>query len=234
MHRTKEQPLRATFLSYARQTPSRLELGGVFLWLVLQAGRDEMPDTLLVIDNYDSFTFNLVQMFLPFGLRIEVTRNDCIRVEQIDGLAPDYILISPGPKDPAGAGISKEVIRRFQGRIPILGICLGLQCINEVYSGRTSRAPLPVHGKTSLIEHTGRGLFKGLTSPFRAARYHSLQALPAANSSLVVTARTSDGVAMGLAHPSLPLAGVQFHPESFLTEHGTVIIENFLTDFKTG
>ncbi len=183
---------------------------------------------LLVIDNYDSFTYNLVQMFCCYDLLIEVHRNDAVSLQAIQIFQPDYLLISPGPKDPAGAGISMTVISSFFKTTPILGVCLGLQCLNECFSGTTIRAPVPVHGKTSRVMHRGRDIFKGLPSPFTAARYHSLQAEPARNSELRVTARSEDGVIMGLAHRNHPVSGVQFHPESFLTEYGFQVISNFL------
>jgi len=187
--------------------------------------------TLLVVDNYDSFTFNLVQMFRRYALSIHVYRSDRIDADQAEALAPDYILISPGPKDPAHAGNSLSLIRRWYQRVPVLGVCLGLQCINEVFGGRTIRSPHPLHGKTSAILHDGRGLFAGVPSPFRAARYHSLAVAPneaALKRELRITARAEDGTIMGLAHRRFPLGGVQFHPESFLTEYGFNLIENFL------
>ena len=183
---------------------------------------------LLVIDNYDSFTYNLVQMFSCYDLVIEVHRNDRISLQSIQAFDPDFLLVSPGPKDPAGAGISMAVISSFFTTVPILGVCLGMQCLNECFSGSTIRAPLPVHGKTALVDHAGLDIFSGLPSPFRAARYHSLQARPAKHSELRITARSEDGVIMGLSHPKYPLSGVQFHPESFLTEHGFALISNFL------
>lgn len=187
--------------------------------------------TLLVIDNYDSFTFNLVQMFMQYDLNIQVHRSDRISPDQAEKLNPDYILISPGPKDPAHAGISMPLIQAFCRHVPILGVCLGMQCINEVFGGETVRAPLPLHGKTSMIEHGGEGLFSGIPNPFRAARYHSLAvrlSAPDRGTELLVTAQTRDGVIMGLSHRCFPLHGVQFHPESFLTDHGFRLIENFL------
>lgn len=183
---------------------------------------------LLMIDNYDSFTYNLVQMFMGYDLGITVRRSDKISIEQVEGMAPDYIVISPGPKAPAHAGVSVALIKRFHTAVPILGVCLGMQCMNEAFGGSTVRAPIPVHGKTSLIEHTGEGIFAGIPSPFAAARYHSLAALVPANG-LPVTARTDDGVIMGLSHPFCRVHGVQFHPESFLTEHGSILVENFLS-----
>ena len=182
--------------------------------------------TLLVIDNYDSFTYNLVQMFRHYDLTIKVYRSDKISLAEIETLSPDYILISPGPKDPSHAGISVSLVKLFSRRVPILGVCLGMQCINEAFGGSTIRSPLPVHGKTSIIRHNNDGIFKGIPSPFTAARYHSLMVKPH-RSNLVVTAHTQDGVIMGLAHPELPLHGVQFHPESFLTEYGFLLVENF-------
>jgi len=187
--------------------------------------------TLLVIDNYDSFTYNLVQMFRQYPLDVRVFRGDRIALDQVAALSPDYILISPGPKDPAHAGISMALIREWHRRVPILGVCLGMQCLNEVFGGQTIRSPQPLHGRTSPVYHDGGSLFAGLPSPFVAARYHSLAVAPAAaalRDELMVTARTADGTIMGLAHQHYPLAGVQFHPESFLTEHGFALIENFL------
>lgn len=182
---------------------------------------------LLVIDNYDSFTYNLVQMFMHYDLVIEVHRSDKISLEQVESLCPDYVLISPGPKDPAHAGISIPLIKRFFTSIPIFGVCLGMQCINEAFGGSTVRAPVPMHGKTSMIEHENYGIFKGVSSPFTAARYHSLAVKPAP-CELIVTAHSQDGVIMGISHSDLPLHGVQFHPESFLTENGFLLVENFL------
>jgi len=187
-----------------------------------------MTSKLLVIDNYDSFTYNLVQMFRCYDLSIKVHRSDRITLEQARAFQPDYILISPGPRDPAHAGISVELIRSFYREIPILGVCLGMQCINEVFGGKTVRAALPVHGKTSLVSHWNESVFKGLASPFRAARYHSLVTRVDECSGLKVSAMSDDGVVMGLYHPECPLHGVQFHPESFLTEHGFALIESFL------
>ena len=186
-----------------------------------------MKSRLLVIDNYDSFTYNLVQMFLQYDLDILVFRSDKLTLDQIPALKPDYLLISPGPKDPAHAGISIPIIREWHRRLPILGVCLGMQCINEVFQGRTVRAPLPWHGKVSPVHHEGRALFKGLPCPFTAARYHSLM-VEVHSPALAVTARSDDGVIMGLSHPEFPLHGVQFHPESFMTETGFELVENFL------
>jgi len=182
---------------------------------------------LLVIDNYDSFTYNLIQMFMQYHLDIEVRRNDEISLDQISILKPDYILISPGPKDPAHAGISTMLIKSYCNQIPLLGVCLGMQCINEAFNGKTIRSPVPVHGKTSYIRHTHQHIFNGLPDPFRAARYHSLMVDTMGND-LVETAHSDDGVIMGLSHPEYPVHGVQFHPESFMTQGGFTIIENFL------
>jgi anthranilate synthase/aminodeoxychorismate synthase-like glutamine amidotransferase len=186
---------------------------------------------LLMIDNYDSFTYNLVQMFRCFPLSLDVYRSDHISVAQVREMAPDYIVVSPGPRDPTHAGISMSLIAAMHAETPILGVCLGMQCINEVFGGRTVRSPQPLHGKTSDIFHDRGVLFGGLPSPFKAARYHSLMVEPAAaalEKDLVITAWTDHGLIMGLSHRRLPLHGVQFHPESFLTEHGFMMIENFL------
>ncbi len=182
---------------------------------------------LLVIDNYDSFTYNLVQMFMHYPLRIAVHRSDKISVDAVEAKKPDYVLISPGPKDPAHAGISVELIGRLFKKIPILGVCLGMQCINEAFGGKTVRAPLPVHGKTCMVHHRNQGIFSGIPSPFKAARYHSLMSC-LNNDCLHVTSTSDDGVIMGLSHPEFPVHGVQFHPESFMTEHGFLLVENFL------
>ena len=182
---------------------------------------------LVMIDNYDSFTYNLVQLFYKFDLEVLVFRHDEVGLREIEALRPDWLCISPGPKTPAQAGISKEVIAHFHRHIPILGVCLGHQALNEVWGGVTTRAPLPMHGKCSQVHHRGKGLFSGLPSPFKAARYHSLIAVPASED-LEVTAWTTDGVVMGLSHRQYPLHGVQFHPESFLTSYGYNLAANFL------
>ena len=182
---------------------------------------------LVMIDNYDSFTYNLVQLFYEFDLEVLVFRHDAVTIPQISALQPDWLCISPGPKAPAQAGISKAVISHFYQEIPILGVCLGHQAINEVCGGATVKAPAPVHGKRHQVFHSGQGLFAGLPSPFAAARYHSLMAVPNSGE-LEVTARSADGVIMGLSHRYWPLHGVQFHPESFLTHHGHTLAENFL------
>ncbi len=182
---------------------------------------------ILVIDNYDSFTYNLVQMFMHYDLHIQVHRSDKITLEQIEDIDPDYVLISPGPKGPAYAGISIPLIKSFSGKVPILGVCLGMQCMNEAFGGRTVRAPVPMHGKTSMVQHNNLSIFQGISSPFPAARYHSLM-VEFSQTELVITSRSPDGVVMGMSHPEFPLHGVQFHPESFLTENGFLLVENFL------
>jgi len=187
--------------------------------------------TLLVIDNYDSFTYNLVQMFMCYDLSIQVHRSDRITLDEVAASSPDYILISPGPKDPEHAGISKGAIQRFYRTVPILGVCLGMQCINEVFGGRTVRCPTPTHGKTSPVFHRQEALFAHTPSPFTVARYHSLAVQPSSRAlekELVITGKTADGTIMGLSHQRFPLHGLQFHPESFLTEQGFTLIESFL------
>jgi anthranilate synthase component 2 len=186
---------------------------------------------LLVIDNYDSFTYNLVQMFMQYDLDIIVHRSDQVSIDEVACASPDYILISPGPKDPANAGISKSLIQTFYQTMPILGVCLGMQCINEVFGGRTVRAKTPMHGKTSRVLHQKAMIFDQIPSPFTVARYHSLAVQPsreALSEHLTVTGRSADGTIMGLSHQHFPLHGVQFHPESFLTAYGFSVIENFL------
>lgn len=182
---------------------------------------------LVMIDNYDSFTYNLVQLFYEFDLEVLVFRHDAVTLREIESLKPRWLCISPGPKAPAQAGISKEVIAHFQEDIPILGVCLGHQALNEVWGGATVRAPLPMHGKCSQVHHRGKGIFAGLPSPFFGARYHSLIAVPV-SPELEVTAWTREGVVMGLSHRRFPLHGVQFHPESFLTDYGYDLVSNFL------
>jgi anthranilate synthase component 2 len=182
---------------------------------------------LLVIDNYDSFTYNLVQMFRQYPLAVDVQRGDAVDLAAVEARRPDYLLVSPGPRDPTHAGRSIALIQRFAGRVPLLGVCLGMQCLNEAFGGRTVRAPVPTHGKTTAVLHDGQGLFSGLPAPFRAARYHSLM-VAEVPPDLVVTGRCTDGVIMGLSHRCWPLHGVQFHPESFMTAHGFGIVENFL------
>ena len=183
---------------------------------------------ILVIDNYDSFTFNLVQYLGELGEHPEVFRNDKISIEEIAELKPDHILISPGPRTPDEAGISMQVIQRFSGEIPILGVCLGHQSIAAVFGGQVIRAERLMHGKTSLIKHDGEGVFASLPSPFTATRYHSLIVPEPLPDCLQRTAWTEEGELMGLKHTEHPTFGVQFHPESILTEHGHQMLKNFL------
>src|SRR5579859_7433793 len=184
---------------------------------------------LLLIDNYDSFTYNLHQYLSELGAEVEVRRNDQVTLDEIGAMQPDQIVVSPGPCTPNEAGLSCQIIERFGPHIPMLGVCLGHQSIGQVYGGRVIRAPEPMHGKTSLVYHQGKGLFQGLPEPFEANRYHSLivedTTLPA---ELEVTARTVDGLIMGLRHRSYPVQGVQFHPESIMTPTGKDLLRNFL------
>jgi len=184
---------------------------------------------ILVIDNYDSFTYNLVQYLGELGEEVVVHRNDEIDIAGIEALKPDHILISPGPCTPNEAGISMEVIAYFKGKIPILGVCLGHQSIGQVFGGNVIRAEKLMHGKTSEMHHNGAGLFEGLPSPFTATRYHSLiverESLP---DCLEITAETADGEIMGLRHREYPIVGLQFHPESIMTDHGHRMLSNFL------
>ena len=184
---------------------------------------------LLMIDNYDSFTYNLVQYFGELGQDVRVFRNDQITLEEIDALGPDLICISPGPCSPAEAGISVDVIKRYGGKIPILGVCLGHQAIGAAFGGDIIRAREIMHGKTSEISHTGSDVFTNLPSPFTVIRYHSL-AIDRATipDCLQITAETADGEIMGVRHKTLPIYGVQFHPESILSEHGHALLKNFL------
>ncbi len=184
---------------------------------------------LLMIDNYDSFTYNLVQYFLELGEEVEVIRNDKLSCADIERMAPRQLVISPGPCTPKEAGISVEAIRTFAGKIPILGICLGHQSITEAFGGKVVRAERLMHGKTSPILHDDSGIFQGIPSPFTATRYHSLIAEKASfPDSLRVTAWTEEGEIMGLEHKQLPVWGMQFHPESILTTEGMQLLKNFL------
>lgn len=184
---------------------------------------------IFVLDNYDSFTYNLVQYFGELGADILVRRNDEITIPEIEALGPDRICVSPGPCTPTDAGISNAVIRHFGDKMPVLGVCLGHQCIGEVYGGDVIRAPRLMHGKTSPILHFGTGVFRDLPNPFEATRYHSLivkrETLPDV---LEITAETAEGEIMGLSHKTLPVHGVQFHPESILTQNGRQLLKNFL------
>lgn len=183
---------------------------------------------VLVIDNYDSFTYNLVQTIGLFKKEINVVRNDKITLKEITALNPSHIVISPGPCTPNEAGISVELIRHFAGKIPILGVCMGHQCIGQAFGGKIIRAPMPVHGKTSQIFHDGKTIFKNIKNPFTATRYHSLviekRTLP---SSLEISAE-ANGLVMAVRHKKYNVEGVQFHPESFLTKEGKTIIRNFI------
>ena len=184
---------------------------------------------LVMVDNYDSFTYNLVQYLGELGQVIKVFRNDQITVDELEQLAPERVVVSPGPCSPAEAGISNEVIRRFAGRVPVLGVCLGHQCIGHVFGGDVVRAARLMHGKTSMIHHDGKTIFEGLPNPFQATRYHSLiikrETLPRC---LEVTAETDQGEIMGVRHKEHQIEGVQFHPESILTEAGKDLLRNFL------
>ncbi len=184
---------------------------------------------LLLIDNYDSFTYNLVQAFLVLGAKVLVHRNDALSVQQALQLAPTHLCISPGPGTPYDAGVSMDMIRAFAGVVPVFGVCLGHQSITEVFGGKVVRAGRLMHGKTSMVTHDGQGLFAGLPDPCEVGRYHSLIAQPESlPPELVVTARTAEGEIMGLRHRELVVEGVQFHPESVLTPHGPALMANFL------
>jgi anthranilate synthase/aminodeoxychorismate synthase-like glutamine amidotransferase len=185
---------------------------------------------LLVIDNYDSFTYNLVQYLGELGAEMEVRRNDAVSIEEIETeLNPEKILISPGPGTPDAAGISLEVLKTYAGRLPILGVCLGHQAIGQMFGGKVVRAPVPVHGKPVEIRHDGRTIFEGLENDFQAGRYHSLiverESLP---DCLEISAESPDGLIMAMRHKTYPVEGVQFHPESILTTEGKKILQNFL------
>ncbi len=188
-----------------------------------------MAARVLVVDNYDSFVYNLVQYLGELGAEPLVYRNDALSVDDARALEPDAVLISPGPGTPADAGVSNALVEQLGGEVPVLGVCLGHQCIGEVFGGRVVRAPRVMHGKTSMIHHGGAGLLAGLPSPFEATRYHSLvvdrSSLP---DLLEVTAEAEDGVVMGLRHRELAVEGVQFHPESILTGVGKALLQNFL------
>ena len=184
---------------------------------------------ILVIDNYDSFTYNLVQYLGELGAELDVRRNDQVTLDEIDRMAPERVVISPGPKTPSEAGICLELIQKFSGRVPILGVCLGHQAIGQAFGGKVVRAPEIMHGKTSNISHDGKTIFSGLPNPFPATRYHSLivkrSGLP---SCLEISATTPDGLIMGLRYKEMKVEGVQFHPESVLTDSGKQLLANFL------
>ncbi|HUH04891.1 MAG TPA: aminodeoxychorismate/anthranilate synthase component II [Kofleriaceae bacterium] len=189
-----------------------------------------MATRVLVIDNYDSFVYNLVQYLGELGAEPMVHRNDELSLEQIIALDPDAVLISPGPGTPDDAGVSNDVIRTFAGKVPVLGVCLVHQCIGQVYGGQVVRAPQVMHGKTSLIHHRGSGVFTGLPEPLEATRYHSLVVDRASVPDVLeITAETDDGIVMGLRHKELGVEGVQFHPESILTVGGHDLLRNFLS-----
>ena len=183
---------------------------------------------VLVIDNYDSFTWNLVHLLGPLATSVDVVRNDAITTDAVLASPPDAIVLSPGPCTPNEAGICLDLVKRASPEIPTFGVCLGLQTIGQVFGGTVSRAPLPMHGKVSEVEHSGQAVFRGINGSFKATRYHSLivdrETCP---TELLVTAETSDGLVMGLSHRTLPIHGVQFHPESILSEHGVTIMRNF-------
>jgi anthranilate synthase/aminodeoxychorismate synthase-like glutamine amidotransferase len=184
---------------------------------------------ILVLDNYDSFTYNLVQYLGELGARMRVARNDALTADDVEAMGPEGIVISPGPGHPDAAGISLELIRRFHARVPILGVCLGHQAIGQAFGGTVARARRQMHGKTSPITHDGRGIFRGLPPGFEATRYHSLVVLEAGlPADLEITARADDGEIMGLRHRRYPVEGVQFHPESILTSQGKALLANFL------
>ncbi len=184
---------------------------------------------LVLIDNYDSFTYNIVQYFGELGADIRVFRNDQVTLEALIALNPSHLVISPGPGEPiADGGVSADALRYFTGKIPVLGVCLGHQCLGAVYGGKVDRAPRLMHGKTSPVNHNGQGIFAGIPSPFEAMRYHSLVVYDPVPAELEVTATTPEGEIMGLKHRQHPTFGVQFHPESILTEYGKVLLQNFL------
>jgi len=189
---------------------------------------------IVLIDNYDSFAFNLVHYFGELGAQVEVHRNDKVTTGEVVAAEPEAIVLSPGPCTPREAGICLDLITAASSSVPILGVCLGHQAIGDAFGGKVVRAPLPVHGKLSEIRHRGTGVFRGINAPFRATRYHSLvverDSMP---SELAVTAETDDGLVMGLAHSRLPVHGVQFHPESIASEHGHLMLKNFLEIAET-
>jgi anthranilate synthase/aminodeoxychorismate synthase-like glutamine amidotransferase len=189
----------------------------------------KVAEMILVIDNYDSFTYNLVQYLGELGEELKVFRNDAITVEEIESLKPEMIVVSPGPGRPEESGIIMEAIQRLAGKLPILGVCLGHQAIGAVFGGKVVSAPVLMHGKTSQVHHDGRTIFRDLENPFTATRYHSLVVQEAGlPDCLEISARTADGTIMGLRHRSLPIEGVQFHPESIMTTAGMSLLKNFV------
>src|SRR2546430_1523279 len=218
----KDWPRRMLFLANRSLTTRRFDLSTI-------RRRDYNRRVVLVIDNYDSFTYNLVQYLGEMQVKMEIHRNDQISIDQVRALSPDRILISPGPCSPRESGLSNEIIRNFSSRIPTLGVCLGHQCIGHVFGGNVVVNYRMMHGKTSLIKHNGKDLFEGMPNPFAATRYHSLviqrDSLP---DCLEITAETEEGEIMGVKHKQLPIWVVQFHPESILTESGRQILANFM------
>lgn len=208
-----------------RSDPRSPIIDGVMEHSSRHAGRH-----LVLIDNYDSFTWNLVQLFYEFQLRVSVVRNDQLSVPDLAAMDPHILCVSPGPGNPGRAGICGEVVRQLGSRIPLFGVCLGMQVVNEVFGGRTVKAPTPVHGKTSLVSHRGGPLFEGIPSPFTAARYHSLQ-VQIASDDLRPLAFSDDGVVMAVSHRRQPIVGVQFHPESFMTPEGSRLVANLLAQW---
>ncbi|TSC88029.1 MAG: anthranilate synthase component II [Microgenomates group bacterium Gr01-1014_7] len=195
----------------------------------MSAERQEGAPRVLLVDNYDSFTYNLSQYLAELGAEVEVYRNDRITLDEIEEMNPDKIVLSPGPCSPKEAGISVDVVKRFGERIPLLGVCLGHQCIGEAYGAVVDRAGEIVHGKTSMIRHKDVGIFAGLPNPFKAIRYHSLVILPeTVPSELEITATTANKLVMGIRHREYPIQGVQFHPESIFTPQGKRLLRNFL------
>jgi anthranilate synthase component 2 len=184
---------------------------------------------LLIIDNYDSFTYNLFQYFSELGEKVLVIRNNKTTIGEIEQLRPERIVISPGPSTPQNAGISNDVIKHFSGKLPLLGVCLGHQCMGYTFGAIVGRAPVIMHGKSSAIHHNGKGVFKGINNPFSAIRYHSLEVKKAQlPDCFEITAWTDDGTIMGMRHKQFALQGVQFHPESFMTQNGKQLLQNFL------
>jgi anthranilate synthase component 2 len=183
---------------------------------------------VLIVDNYDSFTYNLLQYLGELGAEVRVERNDAVDLDAIEAIAPTHLVISPGPKTPADAGVSVDAIRHFAGRVPVLGVCLGHQAIGQAFGARVVRGREPVHGKTSRIEHTGAGVFRGIECPMTATRYHSLVIDPDLAPGLELTAWCDGDVVMGVRHRDVPVEGVQFHPESILTDRGRALLANFL------
>jgi anthranilate synthase component II len=218
-------------VSGARETGGRGETSGA-----RETGGGRHAARVFMIDNYDSFTYNLVQVLAAAGAEVTVARNDRATVDEIDAWKPTHLVVSPGPGTPRDAGISTAAIEHFGARLPVLGVCLGHQCIAEVYGGLVRRGAAPVHGKTAAIEHDGKRLYAGLPQPFTATRYHSLVVDDELPHELELSAWTEDGIVMGVRHRTLAVEGVQFHPESVLTREGPALLANFLkmTKAKAG